>query len=312
MRKISILFLPVFIVININMYTLAEAVPKPPEGSREELYQDLFITLLSPYIDQPINKYYSKIINITPMVYPYDVDIISAKRVLEGRSFLFLVTLEVTPVVGPHISVGKDRLTFKIGSGEGIGQQAKLIQFNHLETHELPPNWEHILRKSNVSVKGDSLAAIAVIQKYILDLDANQWNKIPNRWVEDQRQELIDFINDKRNLTNKRGFLNIKDAELMMLKELPYEYGKQFLPNKYFDKFNNPKVFYVGVHYKVHKQNQFFIDGVNYFLIEMVIEDGEWKIALTPHVPVTSIIFDGHGFGTENEKTFDKRRLDFQ
>jgi Protein of unknown function (DUF3888) len=150
MRKISILFLPVFIVININMYTLAEAVPKPPEGSREELYQDLFITLLSPYIDQPINKYYSKIINITPMVYPYDVDIISAKRVLEGRSFLFLVTLEVTPVVGPHISVGKDRLTFKIGSGEGVGQQAKLIQFNHLETYELPPNWQHILRKSNI------------------------------------------------------------------------------------------------------------------------------------------------------------------
>ncbi|MBH0175704.1 DUF3888 domain-containing protein [Fictibacillus sp. 23RED33] len=150
MRRILILFLPLFIAININMYTLAEAVPKPPEGSREELYQDLFITLLSPYIDQPINKYYSKIINITPMVYPYDVDIISAKRMFEGRSFLFLVTLEVTPVVGPHISVGKDRLTFKIGSGEGVGQQTKLIQFNHLETYELPPNWKHILRKSNI------------------------------------------------------------------------------------------------------------------------------------------------------------------
>ncbi|MBH0158636.1 DUF3888 domain-containing protein [Fictibacillus sp. 5RED26] len=150
MRRILILFLPLSIAININMYTLAEAVPKPPEGSREELYQDLFITLLSPYIDQPINKYYSKIINITPMVYPYDVDIISAKRMFEGRSFLFLVTLEVTPVVGPHISVGKDRLTFKIVSGEGVGQQTKLIQFNHLETYELPPNWKHILRKSNI------------------------------------------------------------------------------------------------------------------------------------------------------------------
>jgi hypothetical protein len=145
-RKILILFLPVFIAITMSMNTLAEAVSKPPEGSREELYQDLFITLLSPYIDQPINEYYSKIINITPMVYPYQVEIISAKRVLEGRSFLFIVTLEVTPVVGPHISVGKDRLIFKIGAFAGIGQQSKLIHFNHLETYELPPNWQHILR----------------------------------------------------------------------------------------------------------------------------------------------------------------------
>ncbi|MED1865851.1 DUF3888 domain-containing protein [Fictibacillus nanhaiensis] len=147
MRKILILFLPAYIVITMSINTIVEAVPKPPEGSRGELYQDLFVTILLPYIEQPINEYYSKIINVTPMVYPYQVDIVSAKRVLEGRSFLFIVTLEVTPVVGPHISVGKDRLTFKIGAPDEIGQSVKLIHFNHLETHELPPDLKHILRK---------------------------------------------------------------------------------------------------------------------------------------------------------------------
>ena len=37
-------------------------MPTPPEKSREELYHDLFITLLMPHIDQPINDYYSKLL----------------------------------------------------------------------------------------------------------------------------------------------------------------------------------------------------------------------------------------------------------
>lgn len=61
----------------------------------------------------------------------------------------------------------------------------------------------------------------------------------------------------------------------------------------------------------MHSQNEFFINGVNYFLIAMVLEDGEWKIAMTPHAPVRSIIDDGYGFGTEDEKTYDERRLKF-
>jgi hypothetical protein len=43
----------------------------------------------------------------------------------------------------------------------------------------------------------------------------------------------------------------------------------------------------------------------------MVLEDGMWKIALTPHVPVQSLINDGYGFGTDDEKTYTERRLKF-
>jgi hypothetical protein len=66
------------------------------------------------------------------------------------------------------------------------------------------------------------------------------------------------------------------------------------------------------VDYKVHKQNKYFINGVNYFFIVLVLQDRQWKIVFTPLVPVSSIIDDGYGFGTEDEKTFDKRRLSFQ
>jgi hypothetical protein len=33
------------------------------------------------------------------------------------RGFIFLITVEVLPVVGPHIAVGEDHLTFQISAG---------------------------------------------------------------------------------------------------------------------------------------------------------------------------------------------------
>lgn len=128
-------------VLAMQLTSFAEKMPKPIEQSREELYHDLFITLLLPNIDKPINEYYSKVLTVSPTVYGYMVDVISSERVYGYRSFRFKITIEVLPVVGPHISVGKDRLTFDIGAGG-----PKLIHYEHLETHDLPKHWQHIIK----------------------------------------------------------------------------------------------------------------------------------------------------------------------
>lgn len=62
------------------------------------------------------------------------------------RGFLFLVTIEVTPVVGPHIEVGKDQLTFSISAGSGVS----LKNFKHIETYELPKNWQDIIKEKEM------------------------------------------------------------------------------------------------------------------------------------------------------------------
>jgi hypothetical protein len=141
--KVSLVVLLTITMIMTNQTTcFAEILPKPPQESREELYHDLFITLLSPYIDTRIDEYYSKLFTISPTVYGYMIDIISVERIHGYRHFSFFVTLEVTPVVGPHISVGKDRLVFEIGAGG-----PKLLKFEHLEMHELPEHWQNIIKK---------------------------------------------------------------------------------------------------------------------------------------------------------------------
>jgi len=115
---------------------------QPAEKSEEELMMDLFLSLLSPNIDKAVSTYYADFLTITPLVYPYQINILNMERIQGYRSFEFSVTIEVTPVVGPHIEVGKDQLTFKISPGK-----VKLQQYKHIETDELPPNWQHIIKQ---------------------------------------------------------------------------------------------------------------------------------------------------------------------
>jgi hypothetical protein len=130
LKKIIIaISLVIGMMITLQIPSNAENTSKPPEHSSEELYHDIVLLFLGPYTDKAVTDYYLTILNENPHVYPYQVDVVKAERIGEYRSFHFLVTLEVTPVVGPHISVGKDRLTFEI-TPTITPSQVKLIKFD--------------------------------------------------------------------------------------------------------------------------------------------------------------------------------------
>ncbi|WP_052427481.1 DUF3888 domain-containing protein [Neobacillus niacini] len=119
---------------------------EPPKDTKELMVNDILMLLLGEEIEKAVSDYYSKYLTEPPLVYPYQVDIVNVKRIGGFRTFHFLITLETTPVVGPHISVGKDRLTFEIDPT--IPGQIKLIKFEHLETHALPPHWQNIIKQN--------------------------------------------------------------------------------------------------------------------------------------------------------------------
>lgn len=116
---------------------------QPAEKSKEELMMDLFLSLLLPDIQKAVSHYYADFLTESPLVYPYQIKILNMERTNGYRGFMFSVTVEVTPVVGPHIPVGKDQLTFSIGAGSGVS----LKSFKHIKTYELPPNWQDIKKK---------------------------------------------------------------------------------------------------------------------------------------------------------------------
>jgi len=123
----------------------AESDYQPAERSKEELVMDMFFSLLLPNVQEAVSNYYSNYLTINPLVYPYQIKILNMERTNGYRGFMFELTIEVTPVVGPHIEVGKDQIIFSISPSE-----VKLKKFKHMETYELPPNWQDIIKKKQV------------------------------------------------------------------------------------------------------------------------------------------------------------------
>ncbi|MFX3634979.1 MAG: DUF3888 domain-containing protein [Candidatus Pristimantibacillus sp.] len=147
MRKMLILFaLTIVMTMMLSIHSNAEAMySSPHEDSRELQFQDMMMLFLLPYIDKAVSDYYSKLLTGSPNVYPYQVSVIKVARMNRFRGFNFLITLEVSPVVGPPIRVGRDNLTFQVAPT--VPNTVKLVKYEHLKTYELPPNWQHIIRR---------------------------------------------------------------------------------------------------------------------------------------------------------------------
>ncbi|WP_161946642.1 DUF3888 domain-containing protein [Ureibacillus xyleni] len=115
---------------------------QPPKESKEELVMDMFFSLLLPDVQKAVSKFYSDSYIESPLVYPYQINILKMERTNGYRGFMFSVVIEVTPVFGAHNPVGKDQLTFSITSSE-----VELTDFKHLEDVELPPHLQDLKKR---------------------------------------------------------------------------------------------------------------------------------------------------------------------
>lgn len=147
MRKWVVIILFVLMAVPSAPHQSHSEEPDSLKDSRELQYQDMLMLFLGEKIEEAVSDHYEATLSEPPLVYPYQIDVINVERVHGFRSFHFKMTIETTPVVGPHISVGKDRMSFEISPT--ISEKVKLIDYNHLETHQLPPNWQHILKGKN-------------------------------------------------------------------------------------------------------------------------------------------------------------------
>lgn len=136
------------IVVETNEKLTSSSTNDKPKESKELMYQDMLMLYLLPHITKKIDEIYQNKLNYSPEVYPYFVNVTNVQRVNGFRGFHFTMTLEVAPVLGPHISVGRDSLTFDISPT--IPNNVKLMHWKHLkdpQKADFPPNWMDVLKK---------------------------------------------------------------------------------------------------------------------------------------------------------------------
>ncbi|TBL71049.1 DUF3888 domain-containing protein [Paenibacillus thalictri] len=117
----------------LSAATAVHAEPANMKGSPR--YEDLAVTLLTPYITKEINQYYSKTLKNPPHFAPYYGTRISIESPSKEPN-AFLVTVHVVPYIGAHVTVGEDDITFTVNpSGE-----VSTTQYTHTKDYKLPPS----------------------------------------------------------------------------------------------------------------------------------------------------------------------------
>lgn len=104
-------------------------------------YQEITYYLLNPYLSDEIDKYYSKYLTISPMVYPYYpyTEVLSIEKTHSGP---YLIKFRIKSVTGPHIQIGTDDITFKIGTGN-----VEVVKYEHIKSYELPERYEKYIKE---------------------------------------------------------------------------------------------------------------------------------------------------------------------
>ncbi|MDR1541912.1 MAG: DUF3888 domain-containing protein [Clostridiales bacterium] len=107
---------------------------------------DMAITLLMHSIKGAVNSFYELYLTIEPTAVPWNgakiAGIQGGERIHEGiNNSHYIVAIEVFPYVGPHLDVGKDRITLEVKM-DGVTVKG----YEHMEYYALPTNYHSLFR----------------------------------------------------------------------------------------------------------------------------------------------------------------------
>lgn len=146
MTKKRILVVSIFIIIVAVINIINSFVNTTAKQTKEEsqiLYQDVILTALSPTINTAIADYYKTLLTESPLYDSTAIKILNIQRPNGDRTSLFIINIEVKPFIGPHITVGKDRISIKL-SYPGLQE---ILKFEHIKDYPLPERYKYLYLK---------------------------------------------------------------------------------------------------------------------------------------------------------------------
>lgn len=129
--------------------------------------------------------------------------------------------------------------------------------------------------KAKNNIEGEML-----IKSLVTSIKNQDWDTYKMLMSDDQKEFYEDYFSDEKNTDGIKQILNIDLDDIIELTK--DEVSDELLYDEYpsLKKATSLESFLISVNCKVDKENAFFYNGINYFLIVLVQEaDGEYKIA---------------------------------
>ena len=106
------------------------------KSDSDSLQNDIIIALVLTKLDDAVTAFYSEYVEGTVTIAPYyGVNIVTLNDNQFDKEiyrYKYILTIEVTPYIGAHNSIGKDHITIGINY-DGVN----VLKFQHIESYEV-------------------------------------------------------------------------------------------------------------------------------------------------------------------------------
>lgn len=160
-----------------------------------------------------------------------------------------------------------------------------------------------MLTNSAFALSNDSpISSQEVVYKTVSAMDSHDWDTYVALQCNENKADFEGFLGRKDNKAQQIGLFNIISAKVYEIKELPLKKITAFTKiDEYLEKYEKIFAYYVGIDYSVYEESQYYFNGVNYNLVVVGQEEGQWKIVEMSDAPIESFVSMGLGFGSKEE-----------
>ncbi len=117
------------------------------------------------------------------------------------------------------------------------------------------------------------------------------WNKWYTYYASEVQDNYRTFVTNPKSQQNSTGVLVVNQAKLLYIKQIDNNLAPRYpeLKTFYYDE-DNYRCYLVGIDMDVKHDSPYYYDGINYKLIIIVKENGNWKIGAQCGAPIEQLI----------------------
>lgn len=140
----------------------------------------------------------------------------------------------------------------------------------------------HIIHTNASEGKKDLSIPEEIIKEYF-DSMGKDWDSFAELYTSGQTEGFKSFLHNEDEIRENTGVLNVREAIFKEAVEIDYEDVKLMLSTSIMgsDYYSGKeiKIYAVGAEYLVAEDSKYFSNGICYYLIVLINEDGNWKVS---------------------------------
>lgn len=130
-----------------------------------------------------------------------------------------------------------------------------------------------------------------IVFDFVDSINTRYWGNWVSFYSPTVKDYYNNFVNSSSNLADNVGILNVVSTDVVSMEKVSNRYAPKFYElAEYFESEDDYETYLVGIDMDVNENNEYFYDGVNYKLVVLVNDNGNWNVGGQSGAPIEALL----------------------